>query len=168
MCASRGCWPSDYSGRCPLRFLHIFAFCTRHCCGLVGAALALADSAGASPLMTVQWPNAAAASSNGVFDAQYASAGVKKIKLARCGADQSHTSGWAAAAWSRPQPSCRPPATRWTSAIRRTSRWHAAAYGSSLSAHDVFYGIVLSILRSCARTVFASRRCSIHRLRPTV
>ena len=46
-------------------------------------------------------------------------------RLARCGMDQSHTSGWAAAAWSRPQSSCRPPATRWTSAIRRTRRWHA-------------------------------------------
>ena len=46
-------------------------------------------------------------------------------RLARCGVDQSHTSGWAAAAWIRPQPSCRPPATPGTSAIRRTRRWHA-------------------------------------------
>ena len=157
-----------YRYRCRLRIHDVFAFTTRRCRGLTGAALALAEAASALPLMTVQWLNAAATSPDDIFDTQYASAGVKKINLARCGADQSHTSGWAAAAWSRPQPSCRPPATRLTSANRRTSRWHAAAYGSSLSQRDVFDSIVLSIPRSCARTIFACWRRSIPRLRPTV
>ena len=58
-----------------LHFRYIFAFDTRHCCGLTRAALALADAASASPLMTIQWPNAAAVSSDGVFDAEYAPAG---------------------------------------------------------------------------------------------
>ena len=54
------------------RFGDVFAFVTRHCCGLDGAAAAVADAVIASPLMIVQWPNAAAASSDGVLDAQCA------------------------------------------------------------------------------------------------
>ena len=76
--------------RCPLRIHDIFAFTTRHCRGLTGAALALADAASALPLRTVEWLNAAATSPDDIFDTQYASAGVKKIKLARCGAPISH------------------------------------------------------------------------------
>ena len=49
-----------------------------HCRGLTGDALALADAASALPLVTVQWLNAAAASPDDIFGAQYASAGVKK------------------------------------------------------------------------------------------
>ena len=91
----------------------------------------------------------------------------QEIHLARCGADQYHSSGWSSAAWSRPQPSYRPPATCRDSRIRRTSRWKAAPYGSSLSQLDVFDSIVLSIPRSCARTVFACWRRSRPRMRST-